>query len=271
MADEIPVFPKASTLLIHTGNIVNWDRLKHKPNHTPTEELSECISATLSTHLKAADKNALQYVTLLDCVNFKFKETLPSEEREDLKLTVKLFLCSLQPADTIEEAIQRVLTELNVTFIETVLIAFPEFEDDDINLEIVKPYWKILEDFVHREVVLSVGISDLDKNQLEELYNWSEIKPVINQVNLASCCVMPKDLVTYAKENDIQLLTHNDPRNILPVKSLQDVIAQNSTEKDSENWEPLWALRYSVLVKCRGIIKTKGYIMKGSKDIKKRK
>lgn len=39
MAEEIPVFPKASTLLINTGNIVNWNRLKRKPNQTPTEEV----------------------------------------------------------------------------------------------------------------------------------------------------------------------------------------------------------------------------------------
>ena len=41
---------------------------------------------------------------------------------------------------------------------------------------------------------------------------WLQIKPLVNQVNLESCCVMPKDLVEYAKENDIQLLTHNDPK-----------------------------------------------------------
>ena len=39
-----------------------------------------------------------------------------------------------------------------------------------------------------------------------------QVKPSINQVNLDSCCVMPKDLVEYAKINDIVLLTHNDPQ-----------------------------------------------------------
>lgn len=38
-----------------------------------------------------------------------------------------------------------------------------------------------------------------------------QVKPIINQVNLASCCVMPPDMIEFAKLNDIQLLTHNDP------------------------------------------------------------
>ena len=38
-----------------------------------------------------------------------------------------------------------------------------------------------------------------------------QVKPSINQVNLDSCCVMPPELVEFAKECDIQLLTHSDP------------------------------------------------------------
>lgn len=39
-----------------------------------------------------------------------------------------------------------------------------------------------------------------------------QVKPSSNQVNLASCCVMPPDLTAFAKEFDIQLLTHSDPK-----------------------------------------------------------
>ncbi|CAG2236545.1 GCLM [Mytilus edulis] len=179
---------------------------------------------------------------------------------------------SLLPAELLKEATNKALKELNVSFIETVLLALPEFEDeDDLTLDVIKPYWTCLEELVDSEAVLSLGIADLNKSLLEQLYNWARVKPHINQVNLESCCVMPKDLVEYAKDNDIQLLTHNDPRDILPTKSFQELISTNTTEKDGEGWDPLWVLRYSVLVKCRGIIKTKGYIMKGYRDTKKRK
>lgn len=39
-----------------------------------------------------------------------------------------------------------------------------------------------------------------------------QVKPSSNQFNLASCCVMPPELTAFAKEFDIQLLTHNDPK-----------------------------------------------------------
>ncbi|XP_063424478.1 glutamate--cysteine ligase regulatory subunit-like [Mytilus trossulus] len=266
------VIPKVGSVVVHTGNIVHWNRLKRKANETPTTEITESVGSTFRSIIDATDKNQLQYQTELTCNNNKFIETLPEEERGDLKLTVKIFLCSLLPAEHLKEATNKALKELNVSFIETVLLALPEFEDeDDLTLDVIKPYWTCLEELVDSEAVLSLGIADLNKSLLEQLYNWARVKPHINQVNLESCCVMPKDLVEYAKDNDIQLLTHNDPRDILPTKSFQELISSNTTEKDGEGWDPLWVLRYSVLVKCRGIIKTKGYIMKGYRDTKKRK
>ncbi|XP_076091744.1 glutamate--cysteine ligase regulatory subunit-like [Mytilus galloprovincialis] len=276
MTEEVTVvplvIPKVGSVVVHTGNIVHWNRLKRKANETPTTEITESVGSTFRSIIEATDKNQLQYQTELTCNNDKFIETLPEEERGDLKLTVKIFLCSLLPAELLKEATNKALKELNVSFIETVLLALPEFEDeDDLTLEVIKPYWTCLEELVDSEAVLSLGIADLNKSLLEQLYNWARVKPHINQVNLESCCVMPKDLVEYAKDNDIQLLTHNDPRDILPTKSFQELISTNTTEKDGEGWDPLWVLRYSVLVKCRGIIKTKGYIMKGYRDTKKRK
>ena len=37
------------------------------------------------------------------------------------------------------------------------------------------------------------------QEKLEALINMARVKPEVNQVNLASCCHMPEDLVTYAK------------------------------------------------------------------------
>ena len=68
-----------------------------------------------------------------------------------------------------------VLSELDVTFLETALLSFPEFENESLTLDIVKPYWEVLEDLVHKEVILSLGMADLDKALLEELYNWAEV------------------------------------------------------------------------------------------------
>ena len=72
-----------------------------------------------------------------------------------------------------------VLSELDVTFLETALLAFPEFENEALALDIIKPYWEVLEDLFHKEVILSLGIADLDKNLLEELFDWAVVSKEI--------------------------------------------------------------------------------------------
>ncbi|KAH3776499.1 hypothetical protein DPMN_177925, partial [Dreissena polymorpha] len=175
MAEEIPVVPKATTLLINSGNIVNWNRLKRKPSQNPTEEITECVSTTFQAFLAEADKNELQYVTELNCVHQKYKETVLHSEREDYKLTVKIFLCQNASIDVLQEAVDRVLSELEVSFIETVLLSFPENEKgEELTLEVIKRFWKALETIVFKETILTIGVSDLDKNLLEQLHDWAE-------------------------------------------------------------------------------------------------
>ena len=55
-------------------------------------------------------------------------------------------------------------------------MSFPELENEDLTLDIIRPYWEVLEDLVHKEVILSLGMADLDKTLLEELYNWAEVR-----------------------------------------------------------------------------------------------
>ena len=43
---------------------------------------------------------------------------------------------------------------------------------------------------------------------------------MLNQINVASCCVIPKDLNAFAKENDIRLVTTSDPHGKYLVKQI---------------------------------------------------
>ncbi|PVD22515.1 hypothetical protein C0Q70_18329 [Pomacea canaliculata] len=271
MTEEIPLIPKVNALEVRTGNIVNWNRLKRKPNINPTEELSECITATVQKFLAASDKTELQYVTHIDCLDNDLHEPLQEEERGELKVTIKVFLCSKLPPQVIHESVEKVMEDLKVSFVETVLLSISMFNtEEEITVEQLKPYWKVLEKMVQEEKVLSIGVSDLDKTKLAELYEWAKVKPSTDQVNLASCCVMPKELTEYAKLVDVQLLTHNDPTELLPASKLQEAIRMCSTEPDSVGWVGQWVARYSVLVKCRGIIKSKGYVLSASRDLHQR-
>lgn len=79
----------------------------------------------------------------------------------------------------------------------------------------------------------SVGLSDVNTNEFIDLFQWAnvklylffnvfyyiyfilfllkQVKPNIVQISLATCCIVPPALQTFTKENDVQLLTHNDP------------------------------------------------------------
>lgn len=68
------------------------------------------------------------------------------------------------------------MKELNVTFIETVLLALPVFDDEDeLTLDLIKPYWTCMESLVDSDKVLSLGIADLNKDMLQQLYTWSRV------------------------------------------------------------------------------------------------
>jgi glutamate--cysteine ligase regulatory subunit len=56
---------------------------------------------------------------------------------------------------------------------------------------------------------------------------------------------------------------------ILLTESFQKVIGDLFTARDSEGWEPQWMARYSCVIKGRGVIRSKGYIMKAARDLKK--
>ncbi|MGH0184149.1 UNVERIFIED_CONTAM: hypothetical protein FKN15_020797 [Acipenser sinensis] len=90
---------------------------------------------------------------------------------------------------------------------------------------------------------------------------YSLVKPSSNQVNLASCCVMPPDLTAFAKEYDIQLLTHNDSKELITETSFQESVSEGVKDAVVADWSLEWVLRYSIIVKSRGIIKSKGYLV----------
>jgi len=159
------------------------------------------------------------------------------------------------------------MTELGVSLIETLILAVPESQRD---LESLMRIWPQLEALVDEEKVFALGISDLNADQLAALHAESRVKPGVCQVNLDMCCVIPPELNEFAKENDIQLLTHSDPTDILPAESLKNMLATSLSERDSLNWSTCWVQRYSVIIKGRGIIKSKGYLASAARDWRKK-
>jgi len=84
---------------------------------------------------------------------------------------------------------------------------------NDIN-QLYLPVWKRLSDLRTAGRIGRLGVSEFSKQQLEILKAAAlangAVAPEVNQVNLQDCCVLPKDLIDYAKAENIELLTHGD-------------------------------------------------------------
>ncbi|KAK1801191.1 hypothetical protein P4O66_022882 [Electrophorus voltai] len=257
----------ATTLKLHTGNLVNRNRLKKKCPSSPSEELQDCIKVTLSEWFATIPPTLEpELPTILDCTIPENTELITPEEREELKVSVKLFL-SESDCSSIRNAVDMVCVSLGVSQLDSVIIASPPLpEGEGLSLAHLQPMWAELETLVQSQKVAAIGTSDLDKTLLEQLYNWAQVKPSSNQVNLASCCVMPPDLTAFAKEFDIQLLTHNDSKELIGAAGFQEAVKESSRDLHVADWKLEWVLRYSIIVKSRGIIKAKGYLVHARKD-----
>ncbi|GAB6031529.1 hypothetical protein CHUAL_009298 [Chamberlinius hualienensis] len=248
-------------LEVHTGNVI--DELKRKTALNSTEELLECVGFSLTSWVPESSESTGK---TLNCINNKHPVKIDKEERKDLKVTVKVFLNAFDTT-LLEISVAKALEELDVTYIESVIVAFPPTEHK-LALDEIKPIWETLELLVDKKKILAIGISDLDTDQLMKLHHWARVKPIINQINLASCCVIPPEMQQFAKDNDIQLLTHNDQKELLPEEQLTKWMKSKFENLPSEiSWKPVWMVRFSALVKCRGVIQNKGYIalFQGSK------
>eukprot|EP00064_Thunnus_orientalis_P007578 superscaffoldBa00000852_g7600 len=77
----------AKTLRLHTGNLVNRSRLKKKCPCSPSEELQDCIQATLSDWFSTSKPPSEVLPDTLDCSIPQATDAITPEEREELKVS----------------------------------------------------------------------------------------------------------------------------------------------------------------------------------------
>ena len=216
-----------------------------------------------------------------------------TEERSQYDITVKLFYLPNIPASRrskhTQEAVDLVLRELHVPSIDLLIVSFPgvsfdaedeeeggddlqdgvkdEAEDFDAMIET----WRPLEELHSRGIVAQIGLAEFGSERLEKFLPRTKVRPSVDQINVRDCCVVPKPLILYAKEEKIELLTHNDCTNILPRGTLRELLGPNengaavlaSLHGDSKGLrgevEPQWVVKYTAVVRDRGVIENKGY------------
>ncbi|OAL48941.1 hypothetical protein IQ07DRAFT_512218 [Pyrenochaeta sp. DS3sAY3a] len=230
-----------------------------------------------------------------------------TEPRDSYDITVKLFYLPGIPTDRrcaqTREAIELVLKELGTSSIDLLIVSFPgisfdaDDEDSDFDdppsapqsaaesndpancadsdvppedIETMITTWRTLEKLHSDGLVAKLGIAELGVTRLSKFLEHTKVKPSVNQINVRDCCVVPKPLILYAKQQQIELLTHNDCTNILPRGTLRQILGsgeqgsgvladEGHEDRLKGDVEPQWVVKYTAVVKNRGVVENKGY------------
>ncbi|KAK6531546.1 hypothetical protein TWF281_008340 [Arthrobotrys megalospora] len=198
-----------------------------------------------------------------------------SEERTEYDITVKLFylpgVSVSRRKDHTREALQNVLRELRVPSIDLLIISFPNISfdaedhspDTEPTQEEVDEWaetYQALEALQLEGQIKRIGLSEFGVARLVKLLPRTSIKPSVDQINVRDCCVVPKPLIQFAREQKIELLTHNDCTNILPSSALQGLLQENHAVFGGlGNINPQWVVKYTAVIQDRGVVENKGY------------
>lgn len=222
-----------------------------------------------------------------------FSQSGLAEERSQYDITVKLFFLPHTSASErckhTQEAIGLVLRELHMPSIDLLIVSFPgvSFDADDEEEEEEEPNWshngegedlnamaetwKALEYLHEKGIALQIGVSEFGSERLQKFLPRTNVRPSVDQINVRDCCVVPKSLILYAKQEKIELLTHNDCTNVLPSGTVRELLGTSDKcagvlagpEEKSEGLkgevEPQWVVKYTAVVRDRGVIENKGY------------
>lgn len=193
------------------------------------------------------------------------RQTL-KDDRGEYEITAKLFLLPNTDHERkgyVKDAMAAILDSLQCDVIDLFILSFPEIvldaEDSDTftpeDLEQLVDLYNSAAEYVSSQQVKSLGVAEFSAARLQQLcdHQKTSIKPAVNQINLKDCCVMPKDLITYAKNNEIKLFTHGDASNILPASTTQEILQTDQV--------PGWVCKYTAVAKSRGVIESKGYLV----------
>lgn len=115
-----------------------------------------------------------------------------------------------------------------------------------------------MESFKKEGKVKALGISEFGILRLDTFIPHIAIRPVIDQINLRDCCDVPSDLLDFSMAAGIKLMPHMDEDDPIPKDTLQEVLCDLKVNDTVEKMR--WVVKYTAVVKQRGVIENKGYI-----------
>lgn len=115
--------------------------------------------------------------------------------REDLFVTSKLWVEDVT-ADKAPQAIKNSLNRLNLEYLDLLLIHQP-YND-------IFGAWRAMEDAYDKGLVRSIGVSNFDEAQVTNLAEFSNIKPMVDQIEVNPFC-QNIDKVQYLQDYGVQV------------------------------------------------------------------
>ena len=118
-----------------------------------------------------------------------------------------------------------------------------------------------LEELHDSGVVTKLGISEFGTGRLARLLAHARVRPAVDQINVRDCCVVPRPLILLAREQGIELLTHNDSPDVLPADVLRRMLVDEfgvALPRPGAQVLPQWVAKYTAVVRSRGVVENKG-------------
>ena len=126
-------------------------------------------------------------------------------KREDLFVTTKL-AAEVKSYNEAVESIDGSLKKLGLDYIDMMIIHSPKpwakFHENDPYFEGNREAWKALEEAYKAGKLRAIGLSNFEKEDVDNILESCNVKPMVNQI-LVHISNTPKELIQYCKGKDI--------------------------------------------------------------------
>ncbi|SMO65304.1 aldo/keto reductase [Gracilimonas mengyeensis] len=126
-------------------------------------------------------------------------------DREELFITTKL-AAEIKSYDEAVKSIDESLEKLGLEYIDLMIIHSPkpwkDFQGEERFFEGNLEAWKALEEAYEAGKLKAIGVSNFEKEDLQNILDNGTIKPMVNQV-LAHISNTPFELIEFCEENEI--------------------------------------------------------------------
>ncbi len=133
-------------------------------------------------------------------------------KREDIFVTSKLWNTEHDPK-RVKPALEKTLKDLGLGYLDLYLIHWPtatnKVDGSFVPADIPNvSTWKALEACVDAGLVRSIGLSNFNKRQVEEIIKAARIPPSVNQIE-SNPYIPQNELITFCKERKIQVTAYS--------------------------------------------------------------